>query len=63
MLVTSQLPIQAAKFFYSFFDLDLCPPHFEKGSATHVASQSECERCFETYVVIFTYIFRCSDTD
>jgi len=25
-----------------------------------MASQSECERCFETYVVIFTYIFRCS---
>jgi len=24
------------------------------------SSESECERCFETYVVIFTYIFRCS---
>jgi len=21
---------------------------------------AKCERCFETYVVIFTYIFRCS---
>jgi len=26
----------------------------------NMASQSECERCFETYVVIFNYIFRCS---
>jgi len=26
----------------------------------NMTSQSECERCFETYVVIFTYIFRCS---
>ena len=26
-----------------------------------MANQSERERCFETYVVIFTYIFRCSD--
>jgi len=25
-----------------------------------MASQAECERWFETYVVIFTYIFRCS---
>jgi len=24
----------------------------------NLASQFECERCFETYVVIFTYIFR-----
>jgi len=26
----------------------------------NMASQAECERCFETYVVISTYIFRCS---
>ena len=26
----------------------------------NMASQSECERCFGTYVVIFIYIFRCS---
>jgi len=25
-----------------------------------MASQAGCERCFEAYVVIFTYIFRCS---
>jgi len=25
-----------------------------------MASQSECEKCFEIYVVIFTHIFRCS---
>jgi len=25
-----------------------------------MVSQAECESCFETYVVIFTYIFRCS---
>jgi len=25
-----------------------------------MASQSEGERCFESYIVIFTYIFRCS---
>jgi len=25
-----------------------------------MASQSKYERCFETYVVSFTYIFRCS---
>jgi len=24
----------------------------------NMASQSECEWCFETYVVIFTYIFK-----
>jgi len=23
------------KIFLDFFDLDLCPPHFEKGSATY----------------------------
>jgi len=27
---------------------------------TGKSSQSECERCFEIYVVIFTYIFRWS---
>ena len=37
MLVTSQLSIQTAKIFYSIFDVPLCPPHFEKGSATHDA--------------------------
>jgi len=26
----------------------------------NMASQSECEKCFETYVVSFTYIFMCS---
>jgi len=25
-----------------------------------MANQSEGERCFESYIVIFTYIFRCS---
>jgi len=25
-----------------------------------MASRDECERCFEAYVVIFTYIFKCS---
>jgi len=25
-----------------------------------MASQAERERCFEAYVLIFTYIFRCS---
>jgi len=25
-----------------------------------MASQSECERCFKTYTMIFTYIFRYS---
>jgi len=25
-----------------------------------MASQSECGKCFETYVVILTYIFKCS---
>jgi len=24
-----------------------------------MASQAECERCFEHYIVISTYIFRC----
>jgi len=24
-----------------------------------MASQSECEKCFEAYVMIFTNIFRC----
>ena len=30
MLVTSQLPIQTTKFFYSFFNVPLCPPTFKK---------------------------------
>jgi len=25
-----------------------------------MARQAECERCFETYIVIFTYVFMCS---
>ena len=25
-----------------------------------MASQAECERCFEAYVLVSTYIFRCS---
>jgi len=25
-----------------------------------MASHAECEKCFEAYVVISTYIFRCS---
>jgi len=35
MLVTSQLPIQTTKIFDSIFDVHLCPPHFEKRSATY----------------------------
>jgi len=34
MLVTSQLPIQTTKIFYSF-GRAFVPSHFEKGSATH----------------------------
>ena len=34
MLVTSQLPIQTTKKFYTFWR-SLVPLHFEKGSATH----------------------------
>ena len=30
MLVTSHLPIQTTKIFYSFFDVHLCPPALEK---------------------------------
>jgi len=37
MLVTSQLPIQTAKFFYRFFDVNLCPP-IEK-SSNHTTTQ------------------------
>jgi len=25
-----------------------------------MASHAECEKCFEAYVVILTYVFRCS---
>jgi len=39
MFVPSQLPIQTTKMFYSFFDVYLCPHHFEKGSATHAYNQ------------------------
>jgi len=35
MLVTSQLPIQTTKIFYSFLTCTCATPHFEKGSATH----------------------------
>ena len=38
--------------FHGFFpDFHPCNP---------ASNESECERCFETHVVIFTYIFRCS---
>jgi len=37
------LPIQTTKIFYSFFDVHLCPPHFEKGSATHAHSKRSLE--------------------
>jgi len=30
MLVMSQLPIQTTQFFYSIFDVNLCPPNLKK---------------------------------
>ena len=35
MLVTSQLPIQTTKIFYSFLTCTCATIHFEKGSTTH----------------------------
>ena len=39
MPVTSQLPIQTTKIFYTCFDVHLCP-HFDKGSAMHGSTRS-----------------------
>ena len=49
MLVTSQLPIQTTKTFYSFLTR-ACAPHFEKGSATHDSAAKKqifCEILFK----------------
>jgi len=47
MHATSQFPIQTTKFFYSCFDVQLCPPHhFEKGSATH----AQLDRKFTNWI-------------
>jgi len=53
MLVTSQLPIQITKFFYSFLTC-ACASHFEKGSATHawgVVFTSDGRRSEEIYCI------------
>jgi len=46
MLVTSQLPIHTTKIVCGFFDVHLCPPHFEKGSATHAVDSKFIDEKF-----------------